>query len=295
MVQLGDDHFKNFHTFRIEWETGPQGYVRWYMDDVFRLGIDAEGLKEFGTQIPEEPSYIIMNTAISTSWGFPNPPAGCNVYDCKDPASQCGFSPGFCKELPAEFKIDYVRVYQNKNNDNHTIGCNPPKYPTRRYIQAHEYNYKGMSQAHAIEDIKHGKGKCKSHKDCGEGTCNNHKCQCKHDWIGPHCLVPDHQYDEPDWDKETWVPLSLPYIPSFLAVASMGFLLLLGLIAYYVMLKNREIYSIETLNEFDSEKVSEKIAVRTSTTNNNTNNTSNNKKSEGLYAYQAVNTMDTIE
>ena len=63
-------------------------------------------------EVPQEPSYLIINTAISTSWGFPNPPWGCAGYDCKDPELQCGFNAGFCKSLPAEFLVNYMRVYQ---------------------------------------------------------------------------------------------------------------------------------------------------------------------------------------
>ena len=59
------------------------GYVRWYIDGVFRFGIEGSSLTPWGTKIPDEPSYIILNTAISTSWGFLNPPWGCTEYDCK--------------------------------------------------------------------------------------------------------------------------------------------------------------------------------------------------------------------
>ena len=108
--------------FRLEWQPGPAGYVRWYafppllpclhptlpyptlpmsshtpptsrcrsyplspysaigrvryINGVFRFGIDATSLTPWGTKIPDEPSYVILNTAISTSWGFPNPPWG---------------------------------------------------------------------------------------------------------------------------------------------------------------------------------------------------------------------------
>jgi len=85
MVSITDSHFKEMHTFRLEWQPGEDGFINWYVDNKFRFGILAEGLKEFDTFLPNEPSYIIFNTAISTSWGFPNPPYGCNVYDCKDP------------------------------------------------------------------------------------------------------------------------------------------------------------------------------------------------------------------
>eukprot|EP01036_Dinobryon_divergens_P025520 gene25520-34076_t len=148
MVQLTETNFKKMHTFRLEWQPGKDGYIHWYMDGKFRFGIEQAGLNEFGTHIPREPSYLILNTAISTSWGFPNPPPGCSLYDCKDPDGQCGINAGFCKSLPAKFLIDYVRVYQNKEDSTQTVGCNPRDFPTKRFIAAHEYRYMGLAEAH---------------------------------------------------------------------------------------------------------------------------------------------------
>ncbi len=189
MAQIDEDFFENFHKFRLEWQPGPNGYLHWYIDDEFKFGVEAEGLKKMDSIIPNEPSYVILNTAISTSWGFPNPPPGCNVYDCKDPTTQCGFNPGFCKTLPAEFKIDYVRVYQNKDDPLQTIGCNPKEYPTKRFIQAHEYRYKDLNSPQALKPVVTGGGSCKEDDSCGEGSCHYQKCRCSMGWQGPHCLV----------------------------------------------------------------------------------------------------------
>jgi len=145
-----------------------------------------------GSVIPNEPSYVILNTAISTSWGFPNPPWGCTLYDCKDPDGQCGFNPGFCKSLPAHFKIDFVRVYQNKQDSRQTIGCNPQDYPTRKYIIAHEYKYKKLTDYHALKSIREGGGSCEKDLQCGEGktgSCHFYMCRCQSGWTGPYCLV----------------------------------------------------------------------------------------------------------
>jgi hypothetical protein len=40
MVQLQESHFKSMHTFRLEWQPGADGYLRWYMDGKFRYGIE---------------------------------------------------------------------------------------------------------------------------------------------------------------------------------------------------------------------------------------------------------------
>lgn len=189
MGQLTDDFWKNMHTFRLEWQPGADGYVHWYIDNAFRFGIEGEGLKKMGTVIPNEPSYIIINTAISTSWGFPNPPPGCTEYDCKDPDKQCGMNPGWCKTLPAEFKVDWIRLYQNKKDPRQTIGCNPKEYPTKRFILAHEYRYKGNDEKRALSPIMVGGHKCTEDSECGEGRCHFGKCKCKEDWVGPNCLV----------------------------------------------------------------------------------------------------------
>ena len=43
------------------------------------------------------------------------------------------------KHWPASFWIDYVRVWQPKGELN--IGCNPPDYPTKTYIEANQEWY----------------------------------------------------------------------------------------------------------------------------------------------------------
>lgn len=68
---------------------------------------------------------MILNTAMSSTWGFPEGspsgcPAGCDCkcYDCLDTTGKCtcGFAGGFCASLPAKFLVDYVRVYQVGGN-----------------------------------------------------------------------------------------------------------------------------------------------------------------------------------
>lgn len=189
MMSLNDSYWKTMHTFRLEWVPGEKGYIHWYVDGKFRFGIEQEGLDEMRSKIPQEPSYVILNTAISTSWGFPNPPYGCTEYDCKDPEAKCGFNPGFCQSLPAEFFIDHVRVYQNKADPLQTLGCNPPDFPTRKFILAHEYRYKNLEDVHALKSVAPGGGACAKNGDCGEGTCSLKRCWCAENWTGPNCLV----------------------------------------------------------------------------------------------------------
>ena len=113
LTQLNKSNWHEFTKFRLEWQPGENGYLRWYANDEFKFGVFGADLKNVsGGGVPNEPSYIILNTAISTSWGFPEPPAGCDEYDCKTATGRCGMNEGFCKSLPAEFQIESIRIYQ---------------------------------------------------------------------------------------------------------------------------------------------------------------------------------------
>jgi hypothetical protein len=135
--------------------------------------------------------YLILNTAISHRWGMPEPCPieTCSMcwrcYDCTNQGQllfksiiivsfchtdtnllfgaiecQCSLPDGMknCKNLPAEMKIDFIRLYQVRNNTysiwahwltvrlcvyqdeddaSHTLGCSPPNYPTEEFIKAH--------------------------------------------------------------------------------------------------------------------------------------------------------------
>jgi hypothetical protein len=139
MMTIDKSYFSGMKTFRLEWQPGDDGYVNWYVDKKFRFGVKQSSLNEQQTKIPVEPSYLIINTAVSSSWGFPNPPYGCTEYDCKTIEGRCGMNGGFCQTLPANMYVDHVRVYQNKEDPLQYVGCNPKKYPTKKWIIAHEY------------------------------------------------------------------------------------------------------------------------------------------------------------
>lgn len=73
LTPLEHTHFHEYHNYKLDWVPGVGGHLRWYIDDVMVLGIDADTVEKHGTQIPDEPSYVILNTAVSSSWGFPIP------------------------------------------------------------------------------------------------------------------------------------------------------------------------------------------------------------------------------
>ena len=81
--------------------------------------------------------------------GFPKQcPANCpcKKYNCNGGFQEtCGFSEGFCAMIqtePVEYKINWVRVYQDKNDPKQKVGCSTKERPTRTFIEAHEKRYK---------------------------------------------------------------------------------------------------------------------------------------------------------
>lgn len=186
---LAPSFWERMHKFRLEWQPGPKGYVRWYIDGEFKFGIEGQGLEKENSKIPNEPSYIILNTAISTTWGFPPTPKDCNMFDCKRDEGLCGFSEGFCEMMPSKFLINNVRVYQNKNDPSMTIGCNPQEYPTKTFIKAHEYRYMKLTDKISLQNLVTGGESCVADGHCGTGLCVEKKCSCKKGWMGPRCLV----------------------------------------------------------------------------------------------------------
>ena len=68
----------------------------------------------------------------------------CKTYDCRGGFQEtCGFSEGFCSMLrrPAEYRINYIRVYQDKDDPKQKVGCSTKERPTRKFIEAHEKKY----------------------------------------------------------------------------------------------------------------------------------------------------------
>jgi hypothetical protein len=199
IYQLSENHFKYPHTFRIEWQPGPGGRLDWFIRrhptgwtnaTIPKYGewLHAFGIKDSslggltGAHIPLEPTYLILNTAVSSTWGFPyNPPSWCpNCYDCNDPKCACRFSPGFCSMVEkgdVAMYVDSIRVYQSSNDDAHsglphTLGCDPPEYPTTEWIEGHAYRYSrsppfSYQDKGPLKKVQKGGGACDMDVDCG--------------------------------------------------------------------------------------------------------------------------------
>eukprot|EP00565_Helicotheca_tamesis_P009340 CAMPEP_0185734316 /NCGR_PEP_ID=MMETSP1171-20130828/22123_1 /TAXON_ID=374046 /ORGANISM="Helicotheca tamensis, Strain CCMP826" /LENGTH=636 /DNA_ID=CAMNT_0028404277 /DNA_START=32 /DNA_END=1942 /DNA_ORIENTATION=- len=224
--QLHEEHFTQKHVYRLEWDvpdpdTGYDGYLRWFLDNKLVLSMNGTGIAKagFGAEISSEPMYILMNTAISTQWGFPMDcpnDCPCKTYDCSSYNWQktCGFSGGFCdmmrnKTEPVEYKVNWVRVYQDPNDEKQKVGCSTPERPTRKFIEGHKELYMRAEDTEPLQKIARGGGSCKDSaigqtaESCGgegRGTCKKSgHCECKDGWVGPHCLVPDGS-DPIDWE-----------------------------------------------------------------------------------------------
>ena len=199
--QLTPAHFNKSHTFRLEWQPGQGGRLDWFVqghrynsteafegngdgkDWVLAYSLKDKSLSDLmGSQIPIEPTYFIFNTAVSSTWGFPyDTPDWCpKCYDCDDPKCACAFYPGFCQMLRSEktaMYIDHVRVYQSRDPDahvgfNHTVGCDPPEFPTKEWIVGHSYRYMrnppfSYADKHPLRVVQRGGGDCASDADCG--------------------------------------------------------------------------------------------------------------------------------
>lgn len=190
--QLTEEHFTGRHVYRLEWEvpdeeTGELGHLHWFLDDELVLAINGTSLQEAGTggQISSEPSSIIINTAISSQWGFTSKCGGdcpCETFDCHSPkwGDRCGFSPGFCDMLehsddnnddgnssktntnggPPTYKMNWVRVYQDPTKHKQKVGCSTPERPTKTFIEAFADRYKLESDDRPLKPIQRGRGEC---------------------------------------------------------------------------------------------------------------------------------------
>jgi hypothetical protein len=205
--QLNTTHYKNHHLYRIEWEPpapdGTGGYVKWFTDGEYTFGIDGASLVLTGTEIPSEPMYLIMNTAVSHTWGFPTPcpdNCECECYECGNPTCACALPTGYCENFPASFEIDYVRVYQAVNESRHILGCSPERRPTAQFIEGHFKRYTTEGDKYLLRNIQNGGGECQKDSDCGRfdamGSCaSSGQCVCAPNFTGPHCLAHAGFYD----------------------------------------------------------------------------------------------------
>lgn len=227
--QHSESFYEQQTILRMEWQTGKDdGYVRWYNDEndlIFEVTAEMlkskPGAPDAIAEIPYEAMYLILNTDISTRWGWngcdetdpcslANPGLCSNgmlsCTDCRNP--DCLVCPhmtawfeAFCDaispENPAEYKIDYIRIYQDTSDETHTVGCDPPDLPTRDYINENwkKYTFDPFVNKQPLLEVQHGGGKCIDSLDCGlavsvRGLCKEGICECMSGWTGPNCQAP---------------------------------------------------------------------------------------------------------
>lgn len=123
LTNLNNDWYEErdgWQVYAFEYTTGDDGDIIWYVGDdtpVWRAHANAfRANGNVGRRvIPEEPLYVILNVGMSAS-----------------------FSPlnltSLTKQFPATMKVDYVRIYQDKNGE---VTCDPEGYGTTEYISNH--------------------------------------------------------------------------------------------------------------------------------------------------------------
>lgn len=247
-THLTKSFFEKYHKYSVEWEPpnndGTDGYLRWYMDGKFLYGVKGNSLKLTSTEIPSEPMYLIMNTAVASSWGFPMPcPSGCDCkcYDCGNPDCTCGLPEGFCENIPASFEIDYVRAYQAKGEKKHVLGCSTKERPTSRWIMGHKKDYadRDGGQKEPLLPVQCGGGHCKENIECGyplKGSCvyTASRCVCADDYTGPFCLSHAGVDDNPPPVEKLEVDM-VRISPTFLAIvvfAGISFTMAVGIAVF---------------------------------------------------------------
>lgn len=126
LTNLNNDWYdgKQYQKYAFDYKTGDSGYITWHVGDEETWTLDARAIGPNGNigkrLIPEEPMSIIANFGMSNSF------AGVNLE-------------GILKQLPATMRIDYIRIYQDE--DNQIVGCDPEGYPTTEYIRKHPEPY----------------------------------------------------------------------------------------------------------------------------------------------------------
>ncbi|KZW00870.1 glycoside hydrolase family 16 protein, partial [Exidia glandulosa HHB12029] len=118
---------QNFGLFGFEYYADPndptQSFITWMSEGVKTFTMTGAAMAPDLTAgvgqrlVSPEPMAIILNLGVSESF---------------QPVQRDLMT------FPAEFLIDYVRVYQRKgSNPDTSIGCDPPDYPTSDYISRH--------------------------------------------------------------------------------------------------------------------------------------------------------------
>ena len=218
-VHLNSTHYRDQHIYRVEWEPpeedGSGGYIKWFSDNKLVYGVFGDTLSVMETEIPSEPMYLLMNTAVSSHWGFPAPcPDGCacDCFECGNPKCACGMPSGYCDNFPAHFEIEYVRVWQAVNESKHVLGCSTKERPSSLFIKGHARRYMEDGQRRPLQPVPTGGAPCYNDTYCGSskrGRCTEKLCSCKEGYTGPRCLS-YLGFDDNIWDEAVSLECTFP-------------------------------------------------------------------------------------
>ena len=107
---------------------------------------------------------------------------------------------------PTLIQIDYVRVYQNPQDDAQIVGCSTPTHPTSTFIKGWADNYKSDGDEKPLQAVATGGHACVGDGGCGHGACVKLHCRCDEGYTGPTCLATE-AFDDDVWEPEA--PLTL--------------------------------------------------------------------------------------
>lgn len=128
LTNLNNDWYngKQYQNYAFEYNPGNEGSITWYVGKDKTFMMDARAVRPNGNigqrPIPTEPMAMILNFGMSGSFAQLN-------------------MTGLGSTMPATMRFDYVRVYQDPNNPDHHMTCDPPDYPTTNYIKNHPEAY----------------------------------------------------------------------------------------------------------------------------------------------------------
>ncbi|KDO18814.1 hypothetical protein SPRG_15913 [Saprolegnia parasitica CBS 223.65] len=214
--------YRGYMNYSLEWVLGPNGHIRWALDDQVLFEIPSQsilnvpqgGNETNPIKLPiEEPMYLIFNVATAPAWGTMPPNAG--YGPCRGNQTDPGWlwknktnratvvaETKICDSFPMYLSVDYIRVWQdlrgNEENASH-IGCDPASHPTSQWILDNIGEYSDANNS--VIDVAGG-ATCNSDDDCTRasmmtGICVKNRCQCTTLWGGPRCTwVVD---IEPNW------------------------------------------------------------------------------------------------
>lgn len=110
---------KEYQKYAIEYKTGAEGYITWFVGDEPSYTITGQALGPNGNigqrPITMEPMAVVMNLGMGASFA----PINKTIQEW----------------FPAKMRFSYLRIYQDE--DLESVSCDPDGYPTLKYIEDH--------------------------------------------------------------------------------------------------------------------------------------------------------------